>query len=216
MTRGVSVSAVALLAACFIPSVSFSFTPHSRVLDVTPIASVAMQVYEGDLPYLEQAGAVLVGTLYADGNEAASRKYLANKTARQAARRGGTHFFVGARNYTTRKAALTPASCNTSGSATGSTFSATTTCQPPVTVDLERESTASLVFRVTAGQMVRLPPPLRFAVRANAAPEPAPHERPKDVATKPVQVAPLPPPEPLPGPSIVRDYPEDSASNPAR
>lgn len=59
-----------------------------------PTLKTAIRAYNGDINTLAHAGAEIVGIVYTSGNGYASRSFVENELAEEAARYGGTHYII--------------------------------------------------------------------------------------------------------------------------
>lgn len=158
-----------LLLATSCVSTSTTFKPYTSQAHA-PMLDWAIEFYEGDIPLLTSAGAVVVGTVYVDGNRWADDGDLRSDASREAARRGGTHYIVGLEQTSVSTYRARPEKWTT----TVENDKATTVVDPGLET-VRRRHGSYVVVRVEYAQWMRLPPAL--------VPVPGRHYRPAPTRT---------------------------------
>ena len=152
------VMVAALLAGCV------SATFHSKTGRTYPaLTARAVIVDPNEVRGVLAAGGEVIGTISTDGTTNKSHVDLADKAAKLAAERGGTHVVMtdtGTIDTTTTHPATTTEQC----SGDGDDYQCTTVATPETTSTMSRPTAEFQVIRVAPEAWNRLPPALRPAI----------------------------------------------------
>lgn len=145
------------------------FEPYSATSKrLKKVVGSAVIAYEGDIPFLAQAGGEVIGSISVSGNGFADVEDIRARAQGDAADVGGTHVIIAQEGSSTSWAKISPDRVTTTSY--GST--ATSTYTPGAQVPITRHSGSFVVIAVPAEQWLSLPPELRPAesklVRSNA------------------------------------------------